>query len=78
MPFLKDVLIKLLSFSFQTAVVPWCQIAKNPAFLAILVARFCVNWVLYALVTSIPTFMKTVLRYDIQSVSIYENSVFLM
>ncbi|VDI22642.1 Hypothetical predicted protein [Mytilus galloprovincialis] len=51
----------------RTAVVPWCQIAKNPPFLAILVARFCVNWVLYALVTSIPTFMKIVLRYDIQS-----------
>ncbi|CAC5407402.1 SLC17A5 [Mytilus coruscus] len=53
--------------SKRTAVVPWCQIAKNPPFLAILLARFCVNWVLYALVTSIPTFMKTVLTYDIQS-----------
>ncbi|CAG2215272.1 SLC17A5 [Mytilus edulis] len=38
--------------SKRTAVVPWCQIATNPAFLAILVAHFCVNWVLYALVTS--------------------------
>lgn len=59
-----------ISFSFQTAVVPWCRIATNPAFLAILVAHFCVNWVLYALVTSIPIFMKTVLKYDIKSVSI--------
>lgn len=53
--------------SKRTAVVPWCRIATNPAFLAILVAHFCVNWVLYALVTSIPIFMKTVLRYDIKS-----------
>ncbi|CAC5407401.1 SLC17A5 [Mytilus coruscus] len=64
--------------SKRTAVVPWCQIAKNPPFLAILVARFCVNWVLYALVTSIPTFMKTVLTYDIQSVSFVGSGVFLI
>jgi len=49
--------------------MPWLKIFTSGSVWAIIVANFCTDWGLYTYLTSIPTFYKEVLFFDIQSVS---------
>jgi hypothetical protein len=44
--------------------------AKSTALWATITAHVCSNWANYTLITSLPAFMKGVLRFDIKSVCI--------
>ena len=57
------------SFSFQPP-TPWKDIFTSVPFWAILVAHTCNNWGFYTLLTTMPTYMKKVLRFNIANVSI--------
>ncbi|XP_076471836.1 sialin-like [Babylonia areolata] len=46
--------------------VPWRAMATSKALWVCLTAHFCTNWMHYTLLTSLPTFMKEVLHYDIK------------
>ncbi|KAL8578231.1 hypothetical protein ACOMHN_040992 [Nucella lapillus] len=49
--------------------VPWRAITGSKAVWVCLTAHFCNNWMHYTLMTSLPTFMKEVLHYDIKQVT---------
>jgi len=49
--------------------MPWVKILTCGPVWAIVIANFCTDWALYTYLTSIPTFYKEVLFFDIQSVS---------
>jgi len=53
----------------QLSEMPWLKIFTSGSVWAIIVANFCTDWGLYTYLTSIPTFYKEVLFFDIQSVS---------
>jgi hypothetical protein len=48
----------------------WQNKSWSRALHACIVAHMCNNWQLYTLLTSLPAFMKSVLKFDIKSVSI--------
>ncbi|XP_060073733.1 sialin-like [Ylistrum balloti] len=50
----------------RTAKVPFRDIAKSRALWACLTAHVCNNWTNYTLLTSLPAFMKAVLKFDIK------------
>jgi hypothetical protein len=45
--------------------------AKSSPLWAIIIAHGCSNWGEHTLLTSLPDYMKNVLKFDIKSVSIY-------
>ncbi|VDI73245.1 MFS transporter, ACS family, solute carrier family 17 (sodium-dependent inorganic phosphate [Mytilus galloprovincialis] len=47
--------------------IPWVEIAKSPAVMACITAHVCNNWINYTLLTSLPAFMKAVLKFNIKS-----------
>ncbi|KAK0098467.1 hypothetical protein PV326_008065 [Microctonus aethiopoides] len=47
--------------------VPWGQIFKSPAFLAIFIAHFCSNFGWYMLLVELPSFMNQVLGFKLES-----------
>jgi ACS family sodium-dependent inorganic phosphate cotransporter-like MFS transporter 5 len=48
---------------------PWIKFFLSKACWAIYVAHFCSNFGIYLFLTSLPTFLKDVLKFDIKSVS---------
>ena len=58
---------------------PWKDIFTSVPFWAILVAHTCNNWGFYTLLTTMPMYMKKVLKFNISSVSIpfHKTTVFL-
>ncbi|CAB3367103.1 Hypothetical predicted protein [Cloeon dipterum] len=48
------------------AAVPWRAVLTSGPFIAILVAHFCSNFGWYMLLIELPSYMKQVLRFDIQ------------
>jgi ACS family sodium-dependent inorganic phosphate cotransporter-like MFS transporter 5 len=46
---------------------PWLMFLKSKPFWAIIVAHVCSNWGNYCLLTSMPGYMKEVLKFDIKS-----------
>uniref|UniRef100_H2ZGY3 Sialin n=1 Tax=Ciona savignyi TaxID=51511 RepID=H2ZGY3_CIOSA len=46
--------------------VPWWEIATSKRVWAISIAHFCNNWGFYTLLTCLPTYLKDVLKFDIQ------------
>ncbi|XP_018336581.1 sialin isoform X2 [Agrilus planipennis] len=46
---------------------PWGKILTSWAVWAIIIAHFAENWGFYTLLTQLPTFMKTVLNFDLSS-----------
>ncbi|XP_061418274.1 sialin-like [Lethenteron reissneri] len=46
--------------------VPWLRIALSAPVWALSVAMFCSSWAFYTIFTSMPTFMSTVLHFDLQ------------
>ncbi|XP_023373046.1 sialin [Otolemur garnettii] len=46
--------------------VPWVPIFKSLPLWAIVVAHFSYNWTYYTLLTLLPTYMKDILRFDVQ------------
>ncbi|CAG2223697.1 SLC17A5 [Mytilus edulis] len=51
----------------NSSTVPWVAIAKSPAVIACITAHVCNNWINYTLLTSLPAFMKAVLKFNIKS-----------
>lgn len=53
----------------QELTTPWADILKCPAVWAINVAHFANNWGFYTMLTTLPSYMKNVLKFDIKTVS---------
>ncbi|XP_022337131.2 sialin-like [Crassostrea virginica] len=53
--------------SIKTTKTPWKSIALSSVVWACLTAHVCNNWTNYTLLTSLPTFMKEVLKFNIQN-----------
>lgn len=51
--------------------VPWLQIIRSPPFLALLIVHCGQNWGYYTLITETPTYMKHILNFNLQSVSLF-------
>ncbi|OBS57466.1 hypothetical protein A6R68_11411, partial [Neotoma lepida] len=47
-------------------VVPWVSILKSLPLWAIVIAHFSYNWTFYTLLTLLPTYMKEILRFNVQ------------
>ncbi|KAK3788190.1 hypothetical protein RRG08_020896 [Elysia crispata] len=45
---------------------PWKEIFTSPAVLACCVAHFCYNWGFYTLLTCLPKYMKSILKFDMK------------
>jgi len=52
----------------QRRSVPWRQIATSGPFLVLTLTHMCNNFGWYMLIVQLPTYMKQVLRFNIQSV----------
>ncbi|XP_074663225.1 sialin-like isoform X1 [Tubulanus polymorphus] len=52
-------------------VIPWLSFLKSSALWAILVAHVCNNWGSYTMMTSLPTYMKDVLYFDMKQNGIF-------
>jgi MFS transporter, ACS family, solute carrier family 17 (sodium-dependent inorganic phosphate cotransporter), other len=52
--------------------IPWRHVMTSGPFLAIFVAHVCSNFGWYMLLIELPTYMKQVLKFDIQQVSFNE------
>ncbi|XP_067658863.1 sialin-like [Haliotis asinina] len=50
----------------QAKSIPWVAMAKSGPFWAIILVHMCNNWTAYTLITVLPTFMREVLKFDIQ------------
>uniref|UniRef100_A0A8D0KXP7 Solute carrier family 17 member 4 n=1 Tax=Strix occidentalis caurina TaxID=311401 RepID=A0A8D0KXP7_STROC len=63
----------LIFYSFQGSShghsLPLVAMAKSLPLWAITIACFCTDWLFYMLLTSMPTFMSTVLHFDLREVS---------
>ena len=59
---------KLHLFSFQSA-TPWSQIFKCVPLYGIAVQHICTNFIFYILLTSLPTYFSTILRFNLQQVN---------
>jgi hypothetical protein len=46
---------------------PWGQIMKSIPALSVFLAHSCSNWGTYLFLTSLPTYMKEVLKFDVKS-----------
>ncbi|CAH1800936.1 unnamed protein product [Owenia fusiformis] len=51
----------------EPPVVPWISMLKSPPLWAIITAHVCNNWGSYTLLTSLPLYMRDVLKFDIRS-----------
>lgn len=58
----------MIYFCPQQYTIPWKAMLTSQALFACLVAHVCNNWTHYTLVTSLPTFMKEALHYNIEEV----------
>ncbi|XP_071144720.1 sialin-like isoform X2 [Mytilus edulis] len=65
----RDYIINSIEFDTtkRTSKVPWIEFAKSPALLACITAHMCNNWTNYTLLTSLPDFMKSVMKFNIKS-----------
>ena len=54
--------------SLQVDSIPWYQIFTSVPVWAIIVAHMAENWGYYTLLTSLPTYLKMILKFDIQKV----------
>ena len=48
---------------------PWLQICTSPGVWAVMVTHFCGNYGFYVLLTTMPTYFKQVLRFDLGKVN---------
>ncbi|KAM3851902.1 sialin isoform 4-T4 [Vipera latastei] len=63
----KEYILSTLSQQLSTQKsVPWKAILKSVPLWAIVVAHFSYNWTFYTLLTLLPTYMKEILRFDVQ------------
>ena len=60
--------VNSLVLSFQTNKVPWKHMATSLPLWSIFICHMCVTWAEHTLITSLPAFMKGVLKFDIKSV----------
>jgi len=49
----------------KSSAVPWLSIAKSPPVWGLCVAHMANNWGFYTLLTCLPTYLKTILQFDI-------------
>ena len=64
-----------ICYIFQLS-TPWKGIFTSAPFWAIVVAHVCNNWGFYTLLTTMPSYMKQVLKFDISSVSFIHSFAF--
>ena len=57
-----------MSLNRNETKTPWLQIMKSIPALAIFFGHLASNWATYLFTTSMPTYMKEILKFDIQSV----------
>ncbi|XP_058032281.1 sialin isoform X4 [Ahaetulla prasina] len=63
----KEYILSSLSQQLSTQKsVPWKAMLKSVPLWAIVVAHFSYNWTFYTLLTLLPTYMKEILRFDVQ------------
>lgn len=60
----------LLFYPFQPPKIPWRDIARTKAVWALALTHFGYNWGFYTLLTQLPSYMSTVLCFDIGKASI--------
>lgn len=58
-----------ITLFFQRYPTPWGKIFTSTHVWATIVAHFCNNWGYYTLLTTLPTYMRQVLKFDISQVS---------
>ena len=61
---------KLSSKEKKSIPVPWRGIFTSPYVYAIILPHFASNWGNYTLLTMLPTYMATVLKFDLSAVSV--------
>ena len=54
--------------------MPWCQIVFAPEMIVLHIAGFCTAWGSYTILTSMPQYMKDVLKFNIAAVRIMQNA----
>lgn len=57
------------NLSLQQIVTPWKSIFTSTPFYALLITHCGENWGFWTLLTEIPSYMSSVLKFDIESVS---------
>ena len=60
---------------FQATYTPWKKILLSPAVMAVGIAQFGANWLQYTLVTELPSYLGTVLHFNIKDVRCGTNVV---
>ena len=51
----------------QELIVPWVAILRSTAVWSIVIGNFCSDWGAYTLLGLLPSYMKDVLQFDLQS-----------
>ncbi|KAL8172660.1 UNVERIFIED_CONTAM: hypothetical protein K2H54_005622 [Gekko kuhli] len=65
----KEYILSTLSDQLSTRKsVPWAAMLTSLPLWAIVVAHFSYNWTFYTLLTLLPTYMKEILKFDVQEV----------
>ncbi|XP_041361224.1 sialin-like [Gigantopelta aegis] len=57
---------------------PWKKILTCPALWGIAAAHFAENWLLYMILTSLPTYMKNILKFDMKSIGFLSGMPYLL
>lgn len=74
-------LLLLLLLLFQGTKVdhstPWGKIFSSMSFISLMLVHCAHNWGFWTLLTKIPSYMKTVLEFDIKQVSAQEINIFM-
>ena len=61
--------LSLRTFYFKVENIPWKEFATSLPVWAIIIAHMTENWGWYTLLTQLPTYLKSVLEFDLQAVS---------
>ncbi|XP_046556711.1 uncharacterized transporter slc-17.2-like [Haliotis rubra] len=61
----RDYITSTIGEKKQTFSTPWAALLTSQAMWACLIAQVCYNWIIYTLLTDIPTFLNEVLDFNI-------------
>ena len=59
-------------FNFQKRRTPWFDIFTSLPMWALIIAHSGQNWGFYTLLTEMPSYMNSILKFDLQDVSSYQ------
>ncbi|KAF2348527.1 Major facilitator superfamily [Trinorchestia longiramus] len=57
--------------------VPWTHIMTSPPFLSVMVAHFCSNWGFYCLLTEMPSYLSSVLHFNLHTNGVVSSLPFV-